>query len=143
MKKLYLILFLLLTSHFILNAQVDSLSYIQEEEVPLGKNNLDVQPLFSLGTGMSAYFGDLHRFKGTNPIDGHWGFNVGLGARLTDYLDVKFNFSHSWLSFHENSKESNLNFKSRIITTGFIFTYNFNNLFNDCICYTSFSTIKE
>lgn len=128
MKNLYLFLFLLLSVHFTAISQSDTLGYPQQNEVST-KNKLDVKALVGFGTGMSAYFGDLQRFSDTSPIAGHWGIHFGLGARLTNYLDVQFNYGQSWISFHENTPERNLNFKSPITSTGLLFTYNFNNFF--------------
>jgi len=128
MKNLYLILFLFLAAHFSMSAQSDSLGY-PEGDQSLNKKELNVKPLFGLGTGSMAYFGDLSRYKGTSPIMGNWGMNLGLGARITNYLDVQFNYTYGWVSFHENTPERSDNFKSTIKTSGLVFTYNFNNFF--------------
>ena len=95
MKNLYLILFLLLAALLNINAQSDSLGFPQSDP-SMKSNGLEVKPLFGLGTGSMAYFGDLYRYKGTSPIMGNWGINLGLGARITNYLDVQFNFTYGW-----------------------------------------------
>ena len=130
MKNLHLILFLFLAAHFNTNAQSDSLGYPQYDQS--SKNNgLNVRPIFGFGTGSMAYFGDLYRYKGTSPIMGNWAINLSLGARITNYLDVQFNYSYGWLSYHENTPERSDNFKSIIKTSGLVFTYNFNNFFEE------------
>lgn len=129
MKNLYLILFLFLIAHFTTNAQSDTLGFPQQDGLSSNNKGLHVKPIFSLGTGMSAYFGDLQRFNNTSPISGHWGFNIGLGAQLTNYLDVQLSLSKSWISFHENTLERSENFKSPLVSSGLLFTYNFNNFF--------------
>lgn len=130
MKNLHLILFLFLAAHLNINAQSDSLGYPQYDQS--SKNNgLNVRPIFGFGTGSMAYFGDLYRYKGTSPIMGNWAINLSLGARITNYLDVQFNYSYGWLSYHENTPERSDNFKSIIKTSGLVFTYNFNNFFEE------------
>lgn len=112
-----------------MSAQSDSLGYPQYDQST--KSELEIKPLFGIGTGSMAYFGDLQRYKGTSPIMGNWGMNLGLGARITNYLDVQFNFTYGWLSFHESTPERSDNFKSTIKTSALIFTYNFNNFFKE------------
>ena len=128
MKNLYLILFLFLVAHLNMSAQSDSLGFPQEDQ-PLTSNVMEVKPLFGLGIGSMAYFGDLYRYKGTSPMMGNWAVNLALGARITNYLDVQFNYTYGWLSFNENTPERNDNFRSTIKTSALLFTYNFNNFF--------------
>lgn len=130
MKNVYLILFLLLAAHFNINAQNDSLGYPQIDQT-IKSNPLNVKPLFGLGMGSMAYFGDLYRYKGTSPMMGNWGVTLGLGARLTNYLDVQFNYTYGWLSYNENTDERSDNFRSIIRTSALVFTYNFNNFFKE------------
>ena len=128
MKNLYLILFLFLVAHLNMSAQYDSLGFPQGDQ-PLKSNVMEVKPLFGLGIGSMAYFGDLYRYKGTSPMMGNWAVNLALGARITNYLDVQFNYTYGWLSFNENTPERNDNFRSTIKTSALLFTYNFNNFF--------------
>ena len=128
MKNLYLILFLFLATHFNMSAQSDSLGYPEGDQSFTNKE-LDVKPIFGLGTGSMAYFGDMFRYQGTSPIMGNWGTKLSLGARITNYLDVQFNYTYGWVSYHENTPERSDNFKSTIKTSGLVFTYNFNNFF--------------
>ena len=128
MKNLYLILYLFLATHLNMSAQSDSLGYPEVDQSSKSKD-LDVRPIFGLGTGSMAYFGDLYRYKGTSPMMGNWGINLGLGARITNYIDVQFSYTYGWLSFHENTPERSDNFKSTIKTSALVFTYNFNNFF--------------
>ena len=130
MKNLYLILFLFLVAHLNMSAQSDSLGFPQEDQ-PLTSNVMEVKPLFGLGIGSMAYFGDLYRYKGTSPMMGNWAVNLALGARITNYLDVQFNYTYGWLSFNENTPERNDNFRSTIKTSALLFTYNFNNFFKE------------
>jgi len=111
MKNLYLILFLFIAAHFSSNGQSDSLGYPQQNNFSTQNNILNVKPLIGFGAGMSAYFGDLQRFSNTSPISGQWGMNIGLGARLTNYLDVQLSYSRSWISA---PFDSNLPWRDRL-----------------------------
>lgn len=95
------------------------------------KNEFSFIPKFTLGTGSLVYFGDLYRYKDSNPFFGNLGMHLGLGTQITSYLDAQFYFGAGRLSYQENTVERNANFKTSLITTGLQFSYNFDNFFTN------------
>jgi cell division protein FtsN len=90
---------------------------------------LDLKPYVSLGAGPMTYYGDMFRYPGTNAVMGNWGFKLGLGVHATNYLDAELFYSSGWIAFNENTIDRHANFKSKIISGGLLFTYNFDNFF--------------
>lgn len=88
-----------------------------------------IQPTFGLGAGMFAFYGDIGaNHDGYNPLVTRLGFELRAGTPLTDYLDVSLFALHGQVGANERSLTRNLNFRSRITTGGFQFTYNFSHL---------------
>ena len=130
MRNLFLIISAFLVLSHPLIGQDSTL--VEEEvvisEVPVTKD-LSIKPFVSLGAGAMTYYGDMYQYPGTNPVMGNWGFNLGFGVHLTSYLDAKLFYSAGDLAFNENTQNYHSNFKSKVISGGLLFTYNFDNFF--------------
>lgn len=133
MKRLLLSIFFTAIFMYGLNAQVDSLYTPETEVSPLTNNSssLLMKSFVSLGAGPMTYYGDMHRYKGTNALMGNWGVSLGFGVRATEYLDGQLFFNSGWISFTENTLQRQANFKSKILSGGILFTYNFENFFKE------------
>lgn len=135
-------LFLIISAFFVLSHPLigqedstvveDEILLIEEEvvfdEVPASKS-LSIKPFVSIGAGPMTYYGDMYQYPGTNPVMGNWGFNMGFGVHLTPYLNANLFYSAGYLAFNENTIDYHANFKSKVISGGLLFTYNFDNFF--------------
>lgn len=132
MKRIFFITSIFLLLFQALSAQQDSIVMQEvEEELPSSSKELKIQPYVSLGAGSMVYYGDMYRYPGTNAVMGNWGFNLGVGIHATSYLDAELFFSSGNISFTENTIDRHSNFRSKILTGGLLFTYNFDNFFKN------------
>lgn len=132
MKNITLSIFTFLLLAQVSLAQEDSTLYDKLEPSSYSDvKELKIQPFVSLGAGPMTYYGDMYRYPGTNAVMGNWGVNLGIGVRVSDYLDAELFYGNGWIAFNENTINRHANFKSKIITGGLLFTYNFDNFFKE------------
>ncbi len=84
------------------------------------------------GIGLMNYFGDLRDNPGTtvHRIGSHAGYNFGIGANVTNYLEVNINAMISKLSWNQNQKLHDVpqNFQAKSFAIGAELVYNFKNV---------------
>ncbi|MCB9186357.1 MAG: hypothetical protein H6601_06370 [Flavobacteriales bacterium] len=84
------------------------------------------------GIGLMNYFGDLRDKQGTtvHRIGILPGYNFGIGANVTNYLEVNINAMLGKLNWNENPSEHDVprNFQAKTFTVGANLVYNFKNV---------------
>lgn len=97
------------------------------------------------GIGLMNYFGDLRDKPGTtiHRIGSHPGYNFGIGANVTNYLEVNVNAMLAQMTWNQNVKlhDTPLNFDAKVFTVGANLVYNFKNLILDPTGITPFVSI--
>jgi hypothetical protein len=90
-----------------------------------------LQPKLHIGFGNFNFKGDISDTRNTGII-GQSGFQVGLSANLSDYIDASILMEEGVVRVNGVSEdELPTNFKSTINTIGVRFSYNFKNIFNN------------
>lgn len=83
------------------------------------------------GIGLMNYFGDIRDDPGTtvHRLGSHPGYNFGIGANVTNYLEVNINAMLAKMTWNQNMKDhlTPLNFEAKIFTVGANLVYNFKN----------------
>ncbi len=96
-------------------------------QAPIDSTTSMSKPVFSLGTGMLGFFGDVgHQSKNYSPLVSRIGYELRASSLLTPWLEVGLFALHGRLSANEYGLSRNLNFESRITAGGAQLTYNFN-----------------
>lgn len=84
------------------------------------------------GIGLMNYFGDLRDKQGTtvHRVGIHPGYNFGIGANVTNYLEVNINAMLGKLSWNQNPSEHDvpMNFQAKTFSIGANLVYNFQNV---------------
>ncbi len=97
------------------------------------------------GIGLMNYFGDLRDKQGTtvHRIGARAGYNFGIGANVTNYLEVNANVIMGSLSWNQNQAKHEIpkNFESKVFTVGANLVYNFKNVIHDPIGITPFISV--
>lgn len=97
------------------------------------------------GIGLMNYFGDLRDNPGTtvHRIGSHPGYNFGIGADVTNYLEVNINAMLARMTWNQNPRlhDVPLNFDAKVFTVGANLVYNFRNVILDPTGITPFISI--
>lgn len=97
------------------------------------------------GIGLMNYFGDLRDKQGTtvHRVGARAGYNFGIGANVTNYLEVNANVIMGSLSWNQNQANHEIpkNFETKVFTVGANLVYNFKNLIHDPIGITPFISV--
>jgi hypothetical protein len=97
------------------------------------------------GIGLLNYFGDIRDNTGTtvHRIGSRPGYNFGIGANVTNYLEVNINAMLGKMTWNQNMKDhvTPLNFEARIFTVGANVVYNFKNLIRKPVGITPFVSV--
>jgi len=97
------------------------------------------------GIGLLNYFGDIRDNTGTtvHRIGSHPGYNFGIGANVTNYLEVNINAMLGKMTWNQNMKDhvTPLNFEAKIFTVGANLVYNFKNLIRNPVGITPFISV--
>lgn len=84
------------------------------------------------GIGLANYFGDLRDKQGTtvHRVGIYPGYNFGIGANVTNYLEVNINALLSKMSWSQNRSlhDVPLNFEAKSFSIGAELVYNFKNV---------------
>lgn len=83
------------------------------------------------GIGLMNYFGDIRDNPGTtvHRVGSHPGYNFGIGANVTNYLEVNVNALLAKMTWNQNMRDhvTPLNFEADVFTVGANLVYNFKN----------------
>ena len=97
------------------------------------------------GIGLINYFGDIRDNTGTtvHRIGSHPGYNFGIGANVTNYLEVNINAMLGKMTWNQNMKDhvTPLNFEAKLFTVGANLVYNFKNLIRNPVGITPFVSV--
>jgi hypothetical protein len=97
------------------------------------------------GVGLMNYFGDLRDNTGTtvHRVGTHAGYTFGIGANVTNYLEVNLSGMISKLSWNQNISNHDLprNFQSKNFAVTAELVYNFQNIIRNPIGITPFVSI--
>lgn len=97
------------------------------------------------GVGLMNYFGDLRDKSGTtvHRVGTQAGYNFGIGANVTNYLEVNINAMISKLGWNQNviNHDTPRNFRSNNFSIGANLVYNFQNLIQSPVGITPFVSI--
>lgn len=104
----------------------DSFSYFFNEEETA--KYLNYKPIFSVGTGVLKFFGDVQDSYSSNPIMGNSAMNLGVSRAVNDYFAFHLNAIYGTLSGNERTLERNLNFETELLNGSVLFSYNFYHL---------------
>lgn len=95
------------------------------------------------GVGVNRFFGDvIDRDKvavhtlGNRPM-----FNFGIGANVTNYLELNIDAVYGWLNGNENNFGAHRNFQAEMFGVGANLVYNFHNLLRSPIGITPFISV--
>lgn len=98
---------------------------------------------FHGGVGINRFFGDvidrdnvaIHTL-GNRPV-----FAFGIGANVTNFLDISIDGMYGWLNGNENNFGAHRNFESEMYGIGATLVYNFHNLLRNPTGITPFLSI--
>ena len=98
---------------------------------------------FHGGVGINRFFGDVidrdnlavHTL-GNRPL-----FAFGVGANLTNFLDISIDGMYGWLNGNENNFGAHRNFESEMYGVGATLVYNFHNVLRNPIGITPFLSV--
>jgi len=97
------------------------------------------------GIGLMNYFGDIRDNSGTtvHRIGSHPGYNFGIGANVTNYLEVNINAMLAKMTWNQNMKDhlTPLNFEAKVFTVGANLVYNFKNFIQSPTGITPFISV--
>ncbi|MCF8276605.1 MAG: hypothetical protein K9J17_07715 [Flavobacteriales bacterium] len=97
------------------------------------------------GVGLMNYFGDLRDNPGTtvHRIGSHPGWNFGVGANVTNYLELNVDVLLAKLSWDQNQSlhDTPKNFESKVFTVGASLVYNFKNVILNPVGITPFVSV--
>lgn len=97
------------------------------------------------GIGLMNYFGDLRDNPGTtvHRIGSHPGYNFGIGANVTNYLELNINAMLSKVSWNQNVTlhDTPRNFQAENFSIGANLVYNFQNLILSPVGITPFIAV--
>ena len=97
------------------------------------------------GIGLMNYFGDLRDNSGTtvHRIGSHPGYNFGIGANVTNYLELNLNAMISKVSWNQNVSlhDTPRNFQAESFSIGANLVYNFQNLIHSPVGITPFISV--
>jgi len=97
------------------------------------------------GIGLMNYFGDIRDNPGTtvHRIGSLPGYNFGIGANVTNYLEVNINAMLAKMTWNQNMKDNltPLNFEAKVFTVGANLVYNFKNFIKSPTGITPFVSI--
>lgn len=123
----------------------------QEKKVQAKSKGPKVKPPYRFmanvhgGIGLMNYFGDLRDNPGTtvHRIGSHPGYNFGIGANVTNYLEVNINAMLSKVSWNQNVSlhDTPRNFQAENFSVGANLVYNFQNLILSPVGITPFISI--
>jgi len=95
------------------------------------------------GVGINRFFGDVvDRDKiaihtlGNRPM-----FNFGIGANVTNYLELNIDGMYGWLNGNENNYGAHRNFQAELFGVGANLVYNFHNVLRSPVGITPFISI--
>jgi len=95
------------------------------------------------GIGINRFFGDVvDRDKiaihtlGNRPM-----FGFGIGANVTNYLELNIDGMYGWLNGNENSYGANRNFQAELFGVGANLVYNFHNVLRSPVGITPFISV--
>lgn len=100
----------------------------QPSEVKANKEFV-FKPTIGLGTGLFSYYGDIYGKHFQNPSVSRIAYDLSVGQRLTDYMQLNFYVLFGQLGANERMAPNsrNLNFNSHIRAGGVNVVYNFGN----------------
>jgi hypothetical protein len=95
------------------------------------------------GVGINRFFGDvvdrdnvaIHTL-GNRPM-----FNLGIGANVTNYLELNVDAVYGWLNGNENNFAPNRNFQSEVFGVGANLVYNFHNVLRSHVGITPYVSV--
>lgn len=97
------------------------------------------------GIGLMNYFGDIRDNPGTtvHRVGSHPGYNFGIGADVTNYLEVNINAMLARMTWNQNVKDHDtpLNFDAKVFMVGANLVYNFKNVILDPTGITPFISV--
>lgn len=104
----------------------DRLSRFFKETDPLHTNNLAL-PIFSFGTGILSFRGDIETYKGRNISRGLPGFHFELSQTITPDYSIGFRYLHGTLYGDSYIPGTDIicNFQTQISTFSTFLEYNF------------------
>jgi hypothetical protein len=95
------------------------------------------------GVGINRFFGDVtDRDKvaihtlGNRPM-----FNLGIGANVTNYLELNVDAVYGWLNGNENNFAPNRNFQAEVFGVGANLVYNFHNVLRSHVGITPYVSV--
>jgi len=95
------------------------------------------------GIGIVRFFGDVRDLDnvtvhtlGNRPL-----FNFGVGANVTNYLELNIDGMYGWLNGNENNHAEHRNFEAEMFGVGASLTYNFRNVLRSHIGITPFISV--
>ncbi len=93
------------------------------------QNKFSFRPSVTLNAGMLSFYGDMYDKHFTTPSVSKIAYQLEVGHRITDFLDVNLFFLYGKLEANERfaANNRNLNFQSQITSGGINLEYNFGN----------------
>ncbi len=95
------------------------------------------------GVGINRFFGDVVDSEkiavhtlGNRPM-----FNFGIGANVTNYLELNIDGVYGWLNGNENHFGANRNFQAEMFGVGANLVYNFHNVLRSHVGITPFISV--
>lgn len=115
----------------------------KKERVPREKEPYRFMLNVHGGVGISRFFGDvidrdqvaIHTL-GNRPM-----FNFGVGANVTNYLELNIDAVYGWLNGNENNFAPNRNFQSEMFGVGANLVYNFHNVLRSHVGITPYVSV--
>lgn len=115
----------------------------KKERVPREKEPYRFMLNVNGGVGISRFFGDvidrdqvaIHTL-GNRPM-----FNFGVGANVTNYLELNIDAVYGWLNGNENNFAPNRNFQSEMFGVGANLVYNFHNVLRSHVGITPYVSV--
>ncbi|MCF8258974.1 MAG: hypothetical protein K9J06_15575 [Flavobacteriales bacterium] len=95
------------------------------------------------GVGINRFFGDVTDSEkiaihtlGNRPL-----FNFGIGANVTNYLELNIDGMYGWLNGNENNYGAHRNFQAEVFGVGANLVYNFHNVLRSPVGITPFISL--
>lgn len=94
------------------------------------------------GVGIVRFFGDVVDRDGVtvHTLGNRPGFSFGVGANVTNYLELNIDGMYGWLNGNENAYGLHRNFEAEMFGVGASLTYNFHNVLRNPTGITPFIT---
>ena len=104
-------------------------NYVSSINTDSTKHKFSFNPSIGVSAGMLSFYGDMYDKHFTTPSVSKIAYQVNIGHRLTDYLEVNLFMLYGKLEANERfaANNRNLNFQSQITSGGINLEYNFGN----------------